>query len=124
MRALRVLVIEDNALIGLDLADMLTDMGHDVCGIEATEPDAVASAARSHPDLMLVDAGLRLGNGLSAMKAILRAGFVAHIFMSGHVLPREEMSPRAVVLQKPFAADELRVAIGRALALTRPDAVA
>ena len=37
MKALRVLVIEDDALIGLLLAELLAGMGHDVCATAATE---------------------------------------------------------------------------------------
>jgi CheY-like chemotaxis protein len=37
MKALRVLVVEDNAIIGMLLAEMLAEMGHDVCGLETTE---------------------------------------------------------------------------------------
>jgi len=44
MRALRVLVVEDNAIIGMLLAEVLAGMGHDVCAIEATEADAVTAA--------------------------------------------------------------------------------
>ena len=49
MTALRVLVVEDDALIGALLAEMLAGMGHDVCGIEATEAAAVSAEARCRP---------------------------------------------------------------------------
>lgn len=45
MKALNVLVVADDALIGMLFADALAAMGHDVCAIEATEADAVAAAA-------------------------------------------------------------------------------
>jgi DNA-binding response OmpR family regulator len=72
MKALNVLVVEDDALIGMLFADVLAAMGHDVCAIEATEADAVAAAARYKPDLMIVDARLRDGSGVSAVEEILR----------------------------------------------------
>jgi CheY-like chemotaxis protein len=59
MKALRVLVVEDDVLIGMLFADALAAMGYDVCAIEATEADAVAAAARYKPDLMIVDAVAR-----------------------------------------------------------------
>ena len=49
MAALRVLVVEDDAIIGALLAEMLEGMGHDVCAVEATEADAVTAAARCGP---------------------------------------------------------------------------
>jgi len=63
MRALRVLVVEDNAIIGMLLAGVLAGMGHDVCAIEATEADAVTTATRCGPDLMFVDVQLGDGSG-------------------------------------------------------------
>ncbi len=64
-------------------ADALAAMGYDVCAIEATEAGAVAAAARYKPDLMIVDARLRDGSGVSAVEEILRTGWVPHVFVSG-----------------------------------------
>ena len=83
MKALRVLVVEDEILIGMLLADALGAMGYEVCAIEPTETGAVAAAARCNPDLMIVDARLRDGSGVSAVEEILRAGWVPHVFISG-----------------------------------------
>ena len=83
MKALRVLVIEDDALIAMLLAELLAGMGHDVCATAATEAEAVIAATRYGPDLMIVDAGLGRGSGVSAVEEILRAGPVAHVFVSG-----------------------------------------
>jgi DNA-binding response OmpR family regulator len=74
MKALRVLVVEDDALIAMLLGEMFPSMGHDVCATAATEAEAVSAATRYHPDLMIVDAGLGRGSGVSAMEEILRAG--------------------------------------------------
>ena len=49
MTSLSVLVVEDDAMIGMLLADMLGEMGYNVCAIAATEDGAVADAARCHP---------------------------------------------------------------------------
>lgn len=57
--ALRVLVVEDDALITMLYAELMTEMGHVVCAIETIEADAVAAATRHKPDLMIVDVGLR-----------------------------------------------------------------
>ena len=66
MTALRVLVVEDEMLIGMLLADMLEARGYDVCAVEATETGAVTAAARYNPGLMIVDARLRDGSGVAA----------------------------------------------------------
>ena len=116
MSGLRVLVMEDDALIGALLAEMLAEMGHDVCAIEATEADAVSAAARHKPDIMIVDARLRGGSGMSAVDAILQIGYVPHFYVSGDTASVRARKPRAVVVEKPFREAALADAISRALA--------
>jgi two-component system, response regulator PdtaR len=115
MKALRVLVVEDEILIGMLLADALGAMGYDVCAVEATEAGAVAAAARCNPDLMIVDARLRNGSGVSAVEEILRAGWVPHVFVSGETSSVHALRPGAIVMQKPFRETDLNRAIQRAL---------
>jgi CheY-like chemotaxis protein len=117
MMALRVLVVEDNAIIGMLLAEMLAEMGYDVCGVETTEAEAVAAAARCKPDLMIVDARLGDGSGVAAMRAILLTGPMPHLFISGASV--ETDSPDAIVLQKPFHEQQLARAIDRVLAAVK-----
>jgi DNA-binding response OmpR family regulator len=114
-KGLRVLVVEDDLMIGMLLAEMLEAMGHDVSAIEATEADAVTAAAQYRPDLMIVDAWLGDGSGVSAVERILRTGFVSHLFTSGNVKKIRALRPDAVVLEKPFREPELARAIQRAL---------
>jgi CheY-like chemotaxis protein len=114
--ALRVLVIEDNALIAMLLEATLNDMGYAVCAVEATETGAVAAAALHRPDLLIVDAGLSEGSGVSAVDRILRDGFVPHVFVSGADLKPEMLDSRAVRLIKPYDQRALVAAIQRALA--------
>ena len=116
MKALRVLLVEDEALLSMLMADVLKDMGHDVCAIESSEGRAVAAAARCLPDLMIVDVHLgEGGSGAAAVAEILRTGFVPHVFVSGSTLRDYPLSPKAVVLLKPFVESDLARAIQRAL---------
>ena len=115
VKALRVLVVEDEILIGMLLADALGAMGYEVCAIEATETGAVAAAARCNPDLMIVDARLRDGSGVSAVEEILRTGWVPHLFVSGETSTILALRPGAIVIQKPFRDTDLHRAIQRAL---------
>jgi CheY-like chemotaxis protein len=111
MERLRVLVVEDNAIIGILLSEMLTAMGHLVCGVEATETGAIEAAARWRPDLMIVDAELREGNGFEAIKWILTLGPMPHVFMSGTAAGTSGLD--GPVIQKPFGEKELVRAIER-----------
>jgi CheY-like chemotaxis protein len=109
MTALSVLVVEDDAMIGLLLAEMLGEMGYDVCAIATTEEDAVAQALRHKPGLMIVDEQLLEGTGLSAVNRILQVQFIPCVFISG--APLHQKRPGAMVLQKPFLEEDLVRAI-------------
>ena len=113
MRSLRILVVEDDDLIGMLLGAMLEGMGHDVVAVVATEDEAVAAAAHHYPDLMIVDIQLREGNGPVAIARILEFGPVPHLFMSGAAQRTEAIG--VVSLQKPFREEGLLQAIRRAL---------
>ncbi len=115
MSGLRVLVVEDNALIGALIGELLEYMGHDVCAIEATEPDAVAAAARCKPQLMIVDMRLGNGSGVAAVEEILRSRPVPYVFISGERF--QACRPGAVMLRKPFHEADLVHAIDRAVSI-------
>src|ERR1051325_10246491 len=111
MKPLRVLVIEDDALIAMLLSEMLAGMGHSVCTTAATESEAVTAAAYYGPDLMIVDAGLGRGSGVSAVEEIQQAGPIAHVFISGDAARIRERKPEVLVVRKPFRQAELARAI-------------
>jgi two-component system, response regulator PdtaR len=111
MKTLRVLLVEDDAMIGMLIADILTDMGHDVCAIEATKRDAVTAAAHHRPDLLIVDGRLSDGTGVSAVEEICRNEYVPHLFISGNISTVKTLRPDAVVLAKPFGESDLMRAI-------------
>jgi CheY-like chemotaxis protein len=115
MTALRVLVVEDDAIIGELLAEMLEGMGHDVCAVEGTEADAVAAAARWRPDLMIVDVRLGEGSGVSAVDEIHRAGPIPHVFVSADITRLQALRPGAAIIQKPYREADLARVIQRAL---------
>ncbi len=110
---LRVLVIEDEVIIGMLLARLLAAMGHEVVGVEGTEQGAVAAAARVRPGLILVDDRLSPGSGQAAIERILRNGFIPHVWMSGDPARRSSLRPGVAVLQKPFTEQALSLAIAK-----------
>ena len=115
MKACRVLIMEDDPLIGMLLAELLEEKGYDVCAIAATAADGVTAAAQYRPDLVIADARLGDGSGISAIEEILRTGFVPHLFMTGNISRVKALRPDAGVLEKPFHTAELMLAIQRAL---------
>lgn len=115
---LRILVVEDDALIGMLLGDILEVMGHEVCAIEATEIGAVSAAAQCAPNMMIVDAHLREGSGMSAVDQILAKRFVPHVFVTGDLRGVSKLRPNSVVIAKPFTEATLAGAIARALRIS------
>lgn len=117
---LRILLVEDDVMIASLIAETLTEMGREVCGIANCEEEAVMMAAREHPDLLTVDAHLHVGSGLTAVRRILLNGPVPHIFISGDIVSAEHLGPGALALQKPFQDVDLERAIRQALAPAPP----
>ena len=116
--SVRVLVIEDEAIIALDVADIVRNAGHEVVGIAATEKAAVELARKHSPHLVLADIQLRGGDsGISAVNEIMGSMTVPVIFVTGfpeRLLTGKRVEP-AFVISKPFDPDLLRAAIAQAL---------
>jgi CheY-like chemotaxis protein len=104
---LRIVIVEDDGIIAVDLAELLVGMGHDVCAMASTEGEAEAAAARCQPDLMIVDGSLRNGSGVEAMFRILNNGDTAHFYVTGNPWAVRELVPDAIVLTKPFTMRDL-----------------
>jgi CheY-like chemotaxis protein len=116
LRALRTLVVEDDAMIGLLLAETLESFGHTVCAVESNVANAVAAASYWRPDLMIVDVGLSEASGVAAVKEIVRIKFVPHVFVTGDAVRGTALSPETVLIRKPFRVSDLERAIQEALA--------
>jgi len=64
---MRVLIVEDEALVTMYLAMLVADFGHTVCGTAICASGAIEQAADHRPDLVLMD--IRLANGSSGIDA-------------------------------------------------------
>jgi CheY-like chemotaxis protein len=109
------MVVEDDAIIGGLLAELLNALGHEVCAIEASESSAVAVAGRSKPDLMIIDAQLQDGSGIRAVETINRFVHIPHIFVCFNASRVRAIKPDSIVLQKPYFESDLVLAIQSAL---------
>lgn len=114
----RILIIEDEAVIAMDLSDLVTGAGHDVCAVETTASGAVAAAKRERPDLVLADIQLADGSsGIDAVKEILSAFEVPVIFITAfpdRLLTGERPEP-TFLITKPYSPDMVRAAVSQAL---------
>lgn len=117
-RASRVLIIEDEPIIALDIAATVQQSGHTVVGIASTHRDAVEAAGRETPELILADIQLADdSSGLEAVQEILRDRYVPVVFITAfpeRLLTGARPEP-TFLITKPFDADTLRVSISQAL---------
>lgn len=113
-----VLIIEDEPLISMQLEDLVTGLGHEVCGTAATRTQAVASVDKARPGLVLADIQLADGSsGLDAVDDILAIQAVPVIFITAYperLLTGDRPEPTYLVT-KPFQESTVRAAISQAL---------
>lgn len=115
-KQLRIAIIEDEALVALEMEDHLTDAGHEVVGIADTLREAVSLIERTRPDLALVDIQLAEGcSGLDVAKE-LNAHGVPCVFATGNC-PGRDIDDALGCLHKPFNHIQLLGAVTAANAL-------
>ncbi|MCA3633158.1 MAG: response regulator [Methylobacterium sp.] len=116
--ATRVLVIEDEPIIALDIEGLVQDLGHEVLGIARTRDEAVSLARTRRPGLVLADIQLADGSsGLDAVNDILHDIHVPIIFITAYperLLTGEKPEP-AFLITKPFEPDAVKAVISQAL---------
>lgn len=120
-RALRVLIVEDEAISAMYIEDMVLQLGHDVVEIVDSGPAAVEAARRFRPDLVLMDIRLARGSdGVAAALEIWEGFGIRSIFMSAQTDPltrqRAEAARPFGYLVKPFAMDQIADAVSGASA--------
>ena len=115
----RILIIEDEPVIALDLAGTVERHGHVVVGIATTRDEAVALARTTAPGLVLADIQLADdSSGLDAVQDILADTPLPVIFVTAfpeRLLTGERPEP-TFLITKPFDPDTLAVSISQALA--------
>ncbi|MFN0114537.1 MAG: response regulator [Paracoccaceae bacterium] len=114
-----VMIIEDEAIIAADIAEIVVGIGHRVTGTARTRSDAVALALADRPDLILADIQLAdRSSGIDAVREILHEfPDTPAIFITAfpeRLLTGERPEP-AFLITKPFSEDQLRSAVGQAM---------
>jgi DNA-binding NarL/FixJ family response regulator len=121
-RPLRVLIVEDHALIALDLQLTLAEHGAEIVGIAASGEDGVALARRLRPDLVLMDVRLAGAiDGIDAATAVADIPGTRLVFVTGNndepTLARIRRIGSFPVVAKPVLTSELLRAIRSACGL-------
>ena len=116
--ASRVLIIEDEPIIALDLENLVTELGHKVVAVAATKDDAVAKAKSERPGLVLADINLgEGGSGIDAVSEILASFDIPVIFITAYpekLLTGERPEP-TYLIAKPFLPETVQATVGQAL---------
>lgn len=114
----RVLIIEDEPIIAMDIESITRDLGHDVVGIAVTRDEAVALARSTGPGLVLADIQLADdSSGIDAVGDILSEMTVPVIFITAfpeRLLTGQRPEP-TFLITKPFQEATLKAAIAQAL---------
>jgi CheY-like chemotaxis protein len=114
----RILVVEDESIIQLDLQQQLRRLGHSVVGSAASGEEAILKAAELKPELVLMDISLAgQMNGVEAAAQIRAAREVPILFLSAHHTSARDQHQSALnrYLAKPFRSVELQAAIAELL---------
>jgi DNA-directed RNA polymerase specialized sigma24 family protein len=117
-----VLIIEDEALIAMELEDLVRRLGHRVIGVARTHGKAVALAKANPPGLILADIQLAdNSSGLDAVNELLRSFQMPVIFITAYperFLTGERPEP-AFLIAKPFQTSAVSAVISQALFFER-----
>jgi PAS domain S-box-containing protein len=116
----KILVVEDEAITGMDIRRSLIEMGYAVIGIATTGELAVRKAGELHPDLILMDIMLAgKMNGIEAAEQIRQEYRIPVVYLSAYsddtFLAKAKVTEPFGYILKPFRELELKTTIEMAL---------
>ncbi|MCU0301782.1 MAG: response regulator [Candidatus Nanopelagicales bacterium] len=115
MSAGRVVVVEDEALIRLDLVEMLTEAGYEVVGQAGDGETGLRVARAERPDVVLMDVKMPVLDGISAAEVLAAEGVAPIVLLTA--FSQSDLVDRALAagvqgyVVKPFSMADLRPAI-------------
>lgn len=116
----KILIVEDEALIALNIERQLGSLGHEVCGVVASGEEALDQAATLKPDLVLMD--IHLAGAMEGIEAaaLIRERFaIPSVYLTAHTdeatLARARQTDPYGFLLKPFQEIDLRIGLDMAL---------
>ena len=118
-RRTRVVIAEDEALIRMDLAEMLAEEGYDVVGQAADGQQAVELAERERPDLVILDVKMPVLDGIAAAERIAAQRIAPVVMLTAFsqrdLVERARDAGAMAYLVKPFSQSDLAPAIEMAV---------
>ena len=116
----KVLIVEDEALVALDICNFLSGAGYEVVGLVATEQDAVRKAIELQPNVVIMDLKLKDGgDGFRASRKINSGQNIPILYITAYrnreTLECLDAQPSSDVLFKPFTRKPLLEAVETAV---------
>jgi PAS domain S-box-containing protein len=120
MGDVKILVVEDEAVTGMDIRRSLTELGYSVCAIATTGELAVRKAGELHPDLILMDIMLAgKMTGIEAAEIIKEQYNIPVVYLTAYsddsYLAKAKLTEPFGYILKPFRELELKTTIEMAL---------
>ncbi len=117
--ARRVLIVEDEHIVQLHLRMILQDLGYEVTGVASTSAEALSSAQRDEPQLVLMDVRLAGGpDGIETARELRERHDLDVVFLTAyadeHTVRRAQAVGAVGYLVKPFSKPQLRAALSTA----------
>jgi response regulator NasT len=111
--SVRILVAEDEALIRMDLIEMLQEAGYEVCAEASNGEEAIALATEHKPDLCILDVKMPILDGISAAEKIISIAPVLMLtaFSQRELVERARDAGVMAYVVKPFSISDLVPAI-------------
>ena len=120
LQNIRVLVVEDERIIALDLRHILENFGFEVCSVVSTGEESIHAATQAHPDVVLMDIKLRGDmSGIEAARKIHECLDIPVIYLTAF---SDESTVRSALtyedfayIRKPFEEKEIAATLHKAL---------
>jgi two-component SAPR family response regulator len=112
-KKLRILIVEDEILLSIELEYVLQELGHDIVGVAASSQEALDLAKKTKPDLALVDIHLSDGpTGVELANELSASGGTRCVFMSANVnrIP-DDYAGAVGYIGKPYTESGFKTAI-------------
>ena len=110
---IRILVAEDEALIRMDLIEMLQEAGYEICAEATNGEEAISLATEHKPDLCILDVKMPILDGISAAEKIISIAPVLMLtaFSQRELVERARDAGVMAYVVKPFSISDLVPAI-------------
>lgn len=117
----KILVVEDEVILGLDISQRLNQLGYEVLPVAKNPKQAMLLLENHHPDILILDINLGKNkmDGIDLAHEIRKWYQIPYIFLTSHsedaILQRSKAAQPAAYILKPFNDKEIKIALEIAL---------